>query len=121
MLPVQKTRVLIVDEDASRSRFLQSYLTRRNFEVSAAANGDEAIRMFRVYDPAMVVLDAMPNRSGIDTLESLKQIKPEVSVIMTSGHANPEVIFKASKLGAEDYIAKPFEPVELDRRIDRKS
>ncbi len=51
MLPVQKTRVLIVDEDASLSRFLQSYLARKNFDVSAAASGDEAIRMFRVYDP----------------------------------------------------------------------
>ena len=119
MLPVQKTRVLIVDEDVSLSRFLQSYLTRRNFDVSAAANGDEAIRMFRVYDPSVVLLDAMPNLSGIDTLERLKQIKPEVCVIMTSNHANPEVIFKASKLGAEDYIAKPFEPVELDRRITK--
>ncbi len=117
MLPVQKTRVLIVDEDASLARFLQSYLTRRNFDVSAAANADEAIRMFRVYDPQLVLLDAMANLSGIETLERLKQIKPDVAVIMTSSQANPEVIFKASKLGAEDYIAKPFEPSELDRRI----
>jgi two-component system, NtrC family, response regulator AtoC len=119
MMPVQKTRVLIVDEDASLSRFLQSYLTRRNFDVSTAANGDEAIRMFRVYDPALVLLDAMPNLGGIDTLERLKQIKADVAVIMTSAHANPEVIFKASKLGAEDYLAKPFDPSELDRRITR--
>jgi DNA-binding NtrC family response regulator len=119
MLPVQKTRVLIVDEDASLSRFLQSYLTRRNFEISAASSGDEAIRMFRVYDPTLVLLDALPNLGGIDTLERLKQIKPEVAVIMTSSHANPEVIFKASKLGAEDYIAKPFEPAELERRISK--
>jgi DNA-binding NtrC family response regulator len=119
MMPVQKTRVLIVDEDASLSRFLQSYLTRRNFDVSTAANGDEAIRMFRVYDPALVLLDAMPNLGGIDTLERLKQIKHDVAVIMTSAQANPEVIFKASKLGAEDYLAKPFDPSELDRRITR--
>jgi two-component system response regulator AtoC len=119
MLPVQKTRVLIVDEDAGLSRFLQSYLARRNFDVSAAANGDEAIRMFRVYDPLIVLLDAMPNLSGIETLERIKQIKPEVSVIMTSNQSNPEIIFKASKLGAEDYIAKPFEPAELDRRITK--
>lgn len=117
MLPVHKTRVLIVDEDASLARFLQSYLTRRNFDVSSASSGDEAIRIFRLYDPALVLLDALPNLSGIDTLERLKQIKPDVAVIMTSSHANPEVIFKASKLGAEDYLAKPFEPTELDRRI----
>ena len=119
MLPVQKMRVLIVDEDASLARFLQSFLTRRNFEVSTAANGDEAIRMFRVYDPALVLLDAMPNLNGIETLERLRQIKPEVAIIMTSNQSNPEVIFKASKLGAEDYIAKPFDPAELDRRISK--
>ena len=119
MLPIQKTRVLIVDEDVSLSRFLSSYLTRRNYDVSTAANGDEAIRMFRVYDPALVLLDAMPNLGGIETLERLKQIKPEVSVIMTSATSNPEVIFKASKLGAEDYMVKPFDPVEVDRRIGK--
>ena len=119
MLPTQRVRVLIVDEDASLSRFLQSYLSRRNFEVSTAANGDEAIRMFRVYDPALVILDAMANLAGIETLERLKQIKQDVAVIMTSVQANPEVIFKASKLGAEDYLAKPFDPNELDRRITK--
>jgi two-component system, NtrC family, response regulator AtoC len=119
MLPVQKTRVLIVDEDASLARFLQSYLTRRSFDVSSASSGDEAIRMFRVYDPSLVLLDATANLSGMDTLERLKQIKPEVSVIMTANQSDPELVFKASKLGAEDFIAKPFEPVELDRRITK--
>ena len=119
MVSAQKMRLLIVDEDASLARFLSSYLTRRNFDVSSASSGDEAIRMFRVYDPALVLLDATANLSGIDTLERLKQIKPEVAVIMTSNQANPEIIFKASKLGAEDFIAKPFEPVELDRRITK--
>jgi DNA-binding NtrC family response regulator len=119
MLSVQKTRVLIVDEDASLARFLQSYLTRRNFDVSSASSGDEAIRMFRVYDPSLVLLDATSNLSGVDTLERLKQIKPDVSVIMTANQTDPELVFKASKLGAEDFIAKPFEPAELDRRITK--
>jgi two-component system, NtrC family, response regulator AtoC len=119
MVLAQKTRLLIVDEDASLARFLQSYLTRRNFDVSSAATGDEAIRMFRVYDPSLVLLDANANLSGIETLERLKQIKPEVAVIMTSNQTDPEIIFKASKLGAEDFISKPFEPVELDRRITK--
>jgi two-component system response regulator AtoC len=96
-------------------------LTRRHqFEVSTAASGEEAIRMFRVYDPHLVLLDvAMPGMNGIDTLERMKQIKPEVSVIMLSANSNPELIFKASKLGADDYISKPFEPKELDLRIGK--
>jgi len=114
----QKTRVLIVDDDSSMSRYLSSYLVRRNFDVNTAGSGEEAIRMFRSFDPVLVLLDvSMPGMSGIDTLERLKQIKPEVSIIMLSAQSSPELIFKASKLGAEDYISKPFEPKELDLRI----
>src|SRR5438552_1500349 len=113
-----KTRVLIVDDDATMSRYLSSYLLRRNFEVNTASSGEEAIRMFRSYDPAIVLLDvSMAGMSGIEVLERLKQIKPDVAVIMLSGQSDPELIFKASKLGADDYISKPFEPKELEVRI----
>ncbi|MGZ4839512.1 MAG: response regulator, partial [Terriglobales bacterium] len=81
----QKTRVLIVDDDASMARYLSTYLSRHNFDVNIVGSGEEAIRMFRVYDPALVLLDvAMNGMSGIDTLERIKQIKPDVSVIMLS-------------------------------------
>ncbi len=119
-MPNQKTRVLIVDDDGSMARYLSAYLVRRNFDVSTAGSGEEALRMFRVYDPTLVLLDlAMPGMGGIETLERIKQIKPDVSVIMLSAQNNPEMIFKASKLGADDYIAKPFEPHELDVRISK--
>src|ERR1700756_1501176 len=115
-----KLRVLIVDDDISMAKFLSSHLLRRAFEVNTAANGEEAIRMFRVFDPNLVLLDvAMTGMSGIDTLERIKQIKPDVSVIMLSAHNDPEVIFRASKLGADDYMSKPFDPKELDLRINK--
>lgn len=118
MLSSQKTRVLIVDDDESMAKYLESYLTRHNFDVSTAASGEDAIRMFRVYDPVLVLLDlAMAGMGGIETLERMKQIKPDVSVMILSAHNDPEIIFKASKLGADDYISKPFEPKELDLRI----
>ncbi len=120
MLTNQKARVLVVDDDAAMAKFLSSYLARRNFDSSTAASGEEAIRMFRVYDPALVLLDvSMPGMSGLETLERLKQIKPEVLVIILSGQNNPEIIFRASKAGADDYVAKPFEPKELEVRISK--
>jgi DNA-binding NtrC family response regulator len=123
MLPVpqsQKSKVLVIDDDSTMAKFLSSYLLRRNFEVSTAATGEEAIRMFRVVDPVIVLLDvAMQGMSGLETLERLKQIKPDVSVIMISGQNDPDVIFRASKLGADDYLAKPFEPKDLDLRINK--
>ncbi len=113
-----KTRVLIVDDDASMAKYLSTYLSKHNFDVSMAGTGEEAVGMFRVYDPHLVLLDlAMPGMNGITTLERIKQVKPDVSVIMLSAQNSPEAIFKASKLGADDYIAKPFEPKELDIRI----
>jgi DNA-binding NtrC family response regulator len=120
MLVTPKTRVLVVDDDSTMAKFLSSYLARRDFEVSTASAGEEAIRVFRVYDPSLVLLDmSMPGVDGINTLERIKQIKPEVSVIMVSGQSTPELIFRASKLGADDYIAKPFEPRDLDQRINK--
>jgi two-component system response regulator AtoC len=120
MLSNHKIRVLVVDDDASMAKFLASYLARRNFDTSSATSGEEAIRMFRVYDPALVLLDvSMPGISGLETLERIKQIKPEVSVIILSGQNNPELIFRASKSGADDYLAKPFDPKDLDIRINK--
>jgi two-component system response regulator AtoC len=119
MLP-QKVRVLIVDSDPSMSRFLANYLARQNFEVSTASTGEEAVRMFRVYDPVLVLLDvALRGMDGMETLERLKQIKPDISIIVVSGQNDPELIFKVSKSGADDYLGKPFEPKELDLRIAR--
>ena len=119
-MPSSKIRVLIVDDDPSMSRFLSGYLVRQNFDVSTASSGEEAIRVFRVYDPALVLLDmAMTGMDGLETLERLKQIKPDLSVIVVSGQSNPDLIFRASKLGADDYVAKPFEPKDLELRITR--
>ncbi len=111
-------RVLIVDDDLSMAKYLSTYLSKHQFDVSTAASGEEAVGMFRVCDPNLVLLDlAMPGMNGITTLERIKQIKPEVSIIMLSAQNHPEAIFKASKMGADDYIAKPFEPKELEIRI----
>src|SRR5437660_9011498 len=120
MLPNQKIRVLVVDDDPAMAKFLVNHLLRKNFDVSSAATGEEAIRMFRVYDPALVLLDVnTAGMSGIETLERLKQIKPDVSVIMLSAQQDANFIFKASKLGSDDYIGKPFEPTDLDQRMAR--
>src|SRR5260370_12757854 len=91
------------------------HVTRGHFGGSLAAPGEEATRLFRVYDPALVLLDiAMSGLSGLETLERLKQIKPEVAVILLSALNDPEIIFKASRRGADDYMAKPLEPKEPD-------
>jgi DNA-binding NtrC family response regulator len=115
-----RTRILIVDEDRAQSHFLSAHLSRHGFDVSSAATGDEAVRMFRVFDPSLVLLDAdAEGTESMETLERLKQIKPEVSVLMTASNPTPELIFRASKLGADDFLSKPVDLTALDQRLGR--
>jgi DNA-binding NtrC family response regulator len=114
------TKVLMVGEDRAQSKSLRAHLTRRGYEVSSAVGGEEAIRMFRVLDPALVLLDAdARGMDGMETLERLKQTKPEVAVIMTASSGAPEMIFRASKLGADEFIGKPIDLEALDQRMAR--
>jgi two-component system, NtrC family, response regulator AtoC len=115
----QKTRVLIVDDDAAMAKYLAGHLTRRNFEVTIAASDQEALRIFRGVDPMLVLIDTSLTPAEAVILERLKQIKPGVSIVVLSSNKDPESIFRASKLGADDYISKPVDPKELDVRITK--
>src|SRR5215472_8603447 len=120
MIPNHKVRVLVVDDDIAVGRSLTAKMVRRGFEVSSASSGEEALRVLRVLDPSLVLLDlGGPGASALDVLGRIKQAKPEVSVIMLSTRHDPETIFAASKLGADDYLPKPFEAADLDVRINK--
>ncbi|HEY3768533.1 MAG TPA: sigma-54 dependent transcriptional regulator [Candidatus Angelobacter sp.] len=116
----QKTRVLIVDDDVTMAKYLAAHLTRRNFEVTVASNEQEALRVFRSFDPVLVLVEtSIDGEDSSETLQRLKQIKPTVAIIVLSSSKDPEFIFKASKLGADDFISKPVDPTELDERIGK--
>ena len=120
MIPDKKVRALVVDDDPNMGRFLTSYLARRGLDVGNATTGEEAIRVLRVYDPQLVLLDlSSPGMGALDILERIKQIKPEIGVLVLSAQHDPELIFRASKLGADDYLNKPFEPKDLGLRINK--
>ncbi len=120
MSPQPKARVLIVDEDQNTSRFLSSQMLRKGLDVSAASTADEAVRMFRVCDPSLVLLDpTLSGTTSLDLVERFRQIKPDVGVILISAQTTPEFVFKASKAGADDYLAKPVDAKDLDARVNR--
>jgi len=115
-----KTRILIADDDEAMAKSLAEYLSRRNFDVAFAGSHEESLRTIRSFDPSLVLLDySLPPVDGGETLERLKQLRPELPVIVYSGDTAPEVIFRMSKLGAEDYIATPFQLSDLFSRISR--
>jgi two-component system, NtrC family, response regulator AtoC len=115
-----RVRVLIVDGDQAFSRYLAAHLTRKNFDTIVAASGEEALRVFRSADPALALMDiSLPSLSGSETLQRLRQIKADLPVIIVSGQSNPEMIFRASRAGAEDFLTKPVDLKELDARMAR--
>ncbi|HEV2986881.1 MAG TPA: sigma-54 dependent transcriptional regulator [Candidatus Angelobacter sp.] len=115
-----KTRVLIIDDDVAMAKYLGSHLARRGFEVSTVPTGQEALRVFRTFDPQLALLDvSVGSIAGDDILQRLKQIKPSLSVMILSANKDPETIFKASRLGVDDYINKPVDPKELDVRMNK--
>jgi two-component system, NtrC family, response regulator AtoC len=118
--PSRRTRILIVDNDQGTSRFLGLHFSKRNFDVSSAVSGDEAVRLFRTLSPTLVLIDlALPGMDGVDVLERMKEIKPDVPVIVSSSLRDPDLIFSASKAGADDYIPKPYDLKELDQRLNK--
>jgi DNA-binding NtrC family response regulator len=117
---VSKTRILIADDDEAMAHSLGEYLGRRNFEVAFAGSHEQSVRAVRSFDPGLVLLDyTLPPGDGSETLERLKQVRPETPVIVYSNQAAPEVVFRLSKLGADDYLTTPFQLNDLFSRISR--
>jgi two-component system, NtrC family, response regulator AtoC len=120
MISNPKLRVLVVDDDLALGRTLTAQLLRRGFDVSSASSGPEALRILGSFDPALILLDlSVPGLGALDILGRIKQAKPDASVLVISACSDPDIIFNASKLGADDYLVKPFEAKDLELRISR--
>jgi two-component system nitrogen regulation response regulator NtrX len=101
--------ILIVDDEPAILSTLSSVLTDEGYPVQTVDSGNEAIRLVQKHPPAIVLLDIwMPGLDGIETLEKLRALFPDLIVIMMSGHGSIETAVKAIKLGAYDYIEKPL-------------
>ncbi|HWP35580.1 MAG TPA: sigma-54 dependent transcriptional regulator, partial [Thermodesulfobacteriota bacterium] len=114
----EKTRVLVVDDEPSVCNYLRTLLGQYGYHAVSVQSGDEAVRQVQTFQPAVVVLDVlMPGKDGLRTLEELKTVRPEVPVIMLSAHGHASTIVKAMKLGAADFLNKPFDPEELNVKV----
>ncbi len=108
--------VLIVDDAAFMRMVLKKIIMKSGNQVIAeAANGDEAVALYKQYKPDIVLLDiVMPpgkeTKDGIDTLRRIMSEDPNAKVIMCSSMGQQAFITEALKLGAKDFIVKPFKP-----------
>ena len=115
-----KTRILVVDDEQDFAEALSERLTIRDYDVTTAFTGQDAIAEITQFNFDIVVLDVkMPGTSGIDVLKEIKNRKPLTEVIMLTGNATVETAIEGMRLGAFDYLMKPCETDELMNKINR--
>jgi len=121
----QKEKILVVDDEASIRRILETRLSMIGYEVVTAADGEEALETFRTAEPDLVVLDVMmpkldgvmmPKLDGYGVCQELRK-ESDIPIIMLTALGDVADRITGLELGADDYVVKPFSPKELEARI----
>src|SRR5262245_54543638 len=106
--------ILLVDDDASLRRVLAHHLTEAGYRVLTAAGGKAGLDLFTEEHVEMVITDIqMPEMSGLDLLRRIKVMNPDTVVLVITAYGSIETAVEAMKIGAHDYITKPFDREEL--------
>ena len=113
----QKHRILIIDDDNKLNKLLCDYLSPFGFEVLAASNPDDGLRYLKTHAPDLIILDVMlPDMNGFELCKIIR-MEQTVPIIMLTARGEVTDRIVGLELGADDYLAKPFEPRELVARI----
>lgn len=111
-------KILIADDEKNMRWILGKNLRKEDFTVAEACDGEEAFHLFLDEDPDLVILDyRMPKLDGIEVLKRIKTINPKLPVIMITAHGSTDAAVEAMKLGAADYVSKPFDINDLKLTI----
>jgi len=109
-----KITILVVDDEERFLKTLSERLEMRGFEVTAASNGSDAVRIAAEKEFELALLDLkMPGLNGEQVLKLLKQNDPYIEVIILTGHGSLESAVNCSRLGSHGYLQKPCETFEL--------
>lgn len=111
-------KVLIADDERNMRWILEKNLKSEGFATICAEDGEEAFNKFLDEEPDMIILDyKMPKLDGMEVLKRIKKINSKLPVIMITAHGSAEAAVEAMKLGAVDYVSKPFDITELKLTI----
>ena len=106
---MKKENILIVDDEKNILKSLEGILLDEGYNINKADNGLKALELLETVRPKLVLLDIwLPGKDGIEVLKEIKSKYPLIQVIVISGHGSIETSVKAIKLGAFDFIEKPF-------------
>ncbi len=107
-------KILIVDDNRNMQIILQNLLTDEGYDVISATNGKDGLKVIIEQSPELVLLDIrLPEMNGIDILQQITKLEKEILVIMITAYGDVETAVETMKLGAYDYITKPFVNEEL--------
>jgi two-component system response regulator (stage 0 sporulation protein F) len=111
-------RILVVDDEQSVAEVLSEYFSGQGYTVKTASNGVEALSTLLEYRPALVLLDVrMPGLDGVEVLRRIRAADQSVAVIMVTANEDVELARETLKIGAFDYVAKPFDFNYLDQAV----
>jgi two-component system cell cycle response regulator CtrA len=111
-------RVLLIEDDLSTSRSIETMLRKANFNVYATDLGEEGLDLAKLYDYDLIILDlSLPDMPGFEVLRKLRLAKVETPTLILSGHGEAEDKIRGFGFGADDYMTKPFNRDELIARI----
>ncbi|SMC70767.1 sigma 54-interacting transcriptional regulator [Sporomusa malonica] len=112
--------VMVVDDEDSVRRLLSAVLKREGYQVVCAESGEEALSKFKTVQPDLIIMDIrMPNIDGITAFKEMRKIRQNVTVILMTAYAAVETAVEAIKLGAFDYVIKPFDIEEVKLLTNR--
>src|SRR5712691_4799491 len=117
----EAVNILLVDDEPGMLRYIRTLLEVDDYKVETASTGEEALqRVEKGLRPDLVLLDLlMPGIDGLQTLEQLRQLVPGMKVVMLSCVSDTRKVVQAIRLGAHDYLTKPFQKAELDAVLDQ--
>lgn len=111
-------KILVVDDDAIVIKSCRRILESEGFEVLTVSGAEEALEMVRKFDVDLLLIDVkMPKYDGLYLMREIKKELPEVPIIVMSGYPTQETVNEVMKLGANQFVPKPFRPDELMRVI----
>jgi DNA-binding NtrC family response regulator len=117
---MDKRKKILVCDDEEGIRESLNLILEKDYDLDFASSGSEAIEKVKKNSYDGLILDIkMPAKDGLETLAEVKKISPETKIIIATGYQSVETASKAVKLGAVDYITKPFESDEVKEKVGK--
>jgi DNA-binding NarL/FixJ family response regulator len=119
-MPNDVLRVLIADDDIDIRTILTDYLTHCGYEVWAASDGEQTLALAEAHSVDVALLDVvMPSMSGVELIPQLQSLQPGMVIILLTAYGTISQAVEAMRLGAFDYLEKPFQPKQIQAIVER--